>query len=429
MRIIFLHILLLCALSGVSQFNVTHPIRLDSQTDRLSLRSGVYDSNNDSLILGIRKLFQTEDFSWEITNPLSTFSLGSPQNTGATLGIDVPNRTILFDLANTGNYEFSNGSFFLSVDNTLSGLNNRVAYDGTSLELFSENSFIELGSLGIQFQPSTQRLSLPAAGQALLSTGSQFFAEWGQYDYNDLLNPPDLFAAEDITGNEAAFDNFDKNENDDFSGNYTDLNFVGTAGLSDGVDSVLTEAQVDAFVANDNYLQAGANISQLNNDADFATTSYVDNNDDDTQLTEAEVDAFVANDNYLQAGANISQLNNDEGYIKTFEVAYFSDFNFNTNDILTMPPALPDLPSDTKFIEVYIQDRSSASRTALRIPPCGEQTYNANGSPSTNTAGGNLSNGDVSGDCYNRLDNRRIEFNASFSLPSVRLAEVKYQAQ
>ncbi len=84
----------------------------------------------------------------------------------------------------------------------------------------------------------------------------------------------------------------------------------------DNTDTQLTEAEVDGFVANDGYLkvegdgsvsneiqdlQLGSNELTITNNGSATTidlSPYLDNTD--TQLTEAEVDAFVANEGYLK---------------------------------------------------------------------------------------------------------------------------------
>jgi uncharacterized protein (DUF2147 family) len=72
-------------------------------------------------------------------------------------------------------------------------------------------------------------------------------------------------------------------------------------------DTQLTEAEVDAFVANNNYaigdhtVDTDTQLTEAEVDAFVANNNYAIGDhtvDTDTQLTEAEVDAFVANNNY-----------------------------------------------------------------------------------------------------------------------------------
>lgn len=151
----------------------------------------------------------------------------------------------------------------------------------------------------------------------------------------------------DITGNEDAFANFDKDASDDFDGDYNSLTnkpeFTDTK-LSEAEvdamvsnngyvtkDSVLTETQVDAMVANNGYLTSYTEVDgdatnelqalTISNDTIYLSNggfvklpatfsgSYNDLNDKpdlsiylddtDTKLTETEVDAMVANNGYL----------------------------------------------------------------------------------------------------------------------------------
>lgn len=89
------------------------------------------------------------------------------------------------------------------------------------------------------------------------------------------------------------------------NGNTIDLSSIDT-------DTQLTEAEVDAFVANNGYLTSFTeidgdptneiqDISLVGTDLSISSGSTIDLSsiDTDTQLTEAEVDAYVANNGYL----------------------------------------------------------------------------------------------------------------------------------
>ncbi|SFR92435.1 hypothetical protein SAMN04488010_3792, partial [Maribacter stanieri] len=115
--------------------------------------------------------------------------------------------------------------------------------------------------------------------------------------------------------------NLDTDSTDDFDGEWTSL-ANRPAGLDDGDDDTqLSEAEVDAFVANNNYstgphttdaadLTTGvladarvqeSNVTQHQTALTIAESQISDLThtvDTNTQLSEAEVDAFVANNNY-----------------------------------------------------------------------------------------------------------------------------------
>jgi trimeric autotransporter adhesin len=87
---------------------------------------------------------------------------------------------------------------------------------------------------------------------------------------------------------------------------------VDLSAYLDNTDTQLTEAEVDAFVANNGYLTSFTevdgdatneiqDISLVGTDLTISSGSTIDLSgiDTDTQLTEAEVDAFVANNGYL----------------------------------------------------------------------------------------------------------------------------------
>jgi len=65
----------------------------------------------------------------------------------------------------------------------------------------------------------------------------------------------DYFTGADITGSETAFDGWDKDASNDFSGSWNDLTDI-PAGFADDVDNntQLTETQVDNYVSNNGYL-------------------------------------------------------------------------------------------------------------------------------------------------------------------------------
>lgn len=87
---------------------------------------------------------------------------------------------------------------------------------------------------------------------------------------------------------------------------------VDLSGYLDNTDTQLTEAEVDAYVANNGYLTTFTevdgdvtneiqDISLSGTDLSISSGSTIDLSsiDTDTQLTEAEVDAYVANNGYL----------------------------------------------------------------------------------------------------------------------------------
>ena len=111
----------------------------------------------------------------------------------------------------------------------------------------------------------------------------------------------------DISGDENAFVNWDKNAADDFSGDFNDLEnlpFI-PENISDLTNDAgyLTEfTEQDADPANEiQDLQLSGNTLSITGNATASQLDmsvYLDNTD--TQLTESEVDAMVANNGYLE---------------------------------------------------------------------------------------------------------------------------------
>lgn len=154
------------------------------------------------------------------------------------------------------------------------------------------------------------------------------------------------------------------------SGNNLSISSGNTVNLSqflDNTDTQLTEAQVDAFVANNGYL---ANFTEVDGDVtneiqdlsisgntlsltDDATTvdlsPYLDNTD--TQLTEAQVDAFIANNGYL---TNFVEADGDI----TNEL---QDISLNGNNLTISSGSTVDLSTVTNNTDE--QDLTSATLT------------------------------------------------------------------
>jgi hypothetical protein len=160
-----------------------------------------------------------------------------------------------------------------------------------------------------------------------------------------------------------------------FSGNFGDLTGVPT-GLADGDDNTqLTEAEVDAFVANNNYA-IGAHTT-----------------DTDTQLTEAEVDAFVANNGYALTGALFSGDYNDLTNLPTLPSGVTSvdglsggtiEGDVVINGSLSLTEKTPLIErSLTSFSAGILQEISlsgSEARPTLRLAPSSAAIDLGNGS-------------------------------------------------
>ena len=101
--------------------------------------------------------------------------------------------------------------------------------------------------------------------------------------------------------------------------------------LLDNSDTQLTEAQVDAFVANNSFAST-TNVA----DALAAAKTYADANDSDTQLNEAAVDAFVADNGFAQASdvtANTADIDANTAAIGS--VATLGVFTSSSNVVYT----------------------------------------------------------------------------------------------
>ena len=138
----------------------------------------------------------------------------------------------------------------------------------------------------------------------------------------------------EISGSEAAFAAWDKNEADDFDGAFGSLNGI-PAGLADGDDNTqLNEAQVEAFI-NGNEASFNAWDKNAADDFDGAFGSLagipagLSDGDDNTQLNEAQVEAFINGDEAAFSGwdknaaDDISVSGPQEG-----DIVYYSSGNW-----------------------------------------------------------------------------------------------------
>lgn len=162
----------------------------------------------------------------------------------------------------------------------------------------------------------------------------------------------DHFTGSDITGNETAFDGWDKNVSDDFSGNYQDLtskpsfpdsisayetiqniSTTGAAGnisISDGSTLNLNVDDADSDATNE--LQSLSIDSTINRVFTISQTDdgSVKFKDTDTQLSDSEVETIINNDADHGSTASHNYFTNadetDPFYTAdSSEIVYFSD--------------------------------------------------------------------------------------------------------
>ena len=158
--------------------------------------------------------------------------------------------------------------------------------------------------------------------------------------------------------------------------NNTSATTVDLSGYLDNTDTVLTEAQVDSMVANNGYLTTEIDGSITNEIQDLqmspngltitnntsATTidlsGYLDNTD--TVLTEAQVDAFVSNNGYLTTEVDSSITNEIQDIEQVLAIGFDADSSALNN--------LSELTVGTNTIDTSaIMEVSSTSKGFL--PP------------------------------------------------------------
>lgn len=205
---------------------------------------------------------------------------------------------------------------------------------------------------------------------------------------SQLLSVPYAFHAKtaetveniEITGLETVFDNWDKDDTDDFSGNYNDL--IGLPSIFDGDYNSLTNLPV-LFAGNWSSLQGTApDISIFNNDAGYITNPDDDDADTNNEIqdllldgniltitqngsaTPIDLSIYVDESNYQTltlAGTELSILNGNTVYFTNWDTDISDDFSGNYNDLTNQPtiPIVPenlsDFVNDAGFITEYTE--------------------------------------------------------------------------
>ena len=162
----------------------------------------------------------------------------------------------------------------------------------------------------------------------------------------------DHYTDADIDGNEAAFNGWDKNESNDFSGNFTDLNFTGTIGFNDFVDNDTiiedTNCSIDQS-CNSIVYNSETTEWDKNNSDDFSgkftdlnftsTIGFADFVDNDTDTTYTAGSNLTLTDTTF--AINITSLTN---FFKTI----FLEINDNLdwNNLINKPPNLDEDSTD-----------------------------------------------------------------------------------
>jgi hypothetical protein len=296
--------------------------------------------------------------------------------TGTSQFMSVPYALYAESAGNTfsGDYnDLANKPASTGFDGTFSGLSGvptglSDGDDNTQLDESQVDAFVtNNGYLTAEVDGSiTNEIELPAqsgnSGKVLTTDGTS--PAWSTVSFNDLTDVPPS----------ASFD-----------GTFSSLSGIPT-GLSDGDDNTqLTETEVDAFAANNGYLTAeidgsttneiqdlqlsGNNLTITNNG--LATTidlsPYLDNTD--TKLTEAEVDAFAANNGYLTAEVDGSTTNE----IQDLQLVG-NNLTITNNGTATMIDLSAYLDNtDTKLTEVEV-DAFSANNGYLTTEVDGSVT-------------------------------------------------------
>ncbi len=136
-----------------------------------------------------------------------------------------------------------------------------------------------------------------------------------------------------ITGNETAFDSWDKNNTDDFSGDYNDL--TNQPNLFDGNYSSLNGTP--------------QNVSELTNDAGYLT-----------EYTETDPDFNSWNKDYsdlINTPTNLSDFTNDVGYITDYTETdpIFNNWDKDYADLINTPENISTFTNDAGYLTSYTE--------------------------------------------------------------------------
>ncbi|MEM1326161.1 MAG: hypothetical protein AAGI23_09420 [Bacteroidota bacterium] len=202
-------------------------------------------------------------------------------------------------------------------------------------------------------------------------------------------------------------------------GTLVSVNIDGGSGVvvnvADEDNSSLNELQTGSWNDTTNeFSLSDGNTVQLTGFVDDASTSTWDKDNTNESPYLNIVPATGASITITDLGGGNWEIDEGGQTALDYEVVLYTDWTATSN--FTLPPVNSDLPTNIDFIEVFVLDRSQNNRTGVRLPPCNETTYADDGTI----------DGTVSSDCFSRLNARTLDVNISFSLPSLRMLELRY---
>ncbi|MEO9872634.1 beta strand repeat-containing protein [Ekhidna sp.] len=251
-----------------------------------------------------------------------------------------------------GNISLSGGSTLnLNVNDGDASSSNEfqdLTLSGSTLSMTNSSVNIDLSPFS---GTNTDNQTLSLSGDNLSITGGNTLDISGvdtnltEAEVDGFVSNNGFLTAADISG-------FDTDASDDFDGAFGSLSGIPT-GLGDGDDDTqLSEAQVDGFVSDNGFLTA-TDISGYDTNASddfdgaFGSLSGIptglDDGDDDTQLSEAQVDGFVSDNGYLTA-VDISGFDTDAS----------DDFDGVFGSLSGIPTGLDDGDDDTQLSEAQV---------------------------------------------------------------------------
>ena len=201
----------------------------------------------------------------------------------------------------------------------------------------------------LSFDNSTRTLTISNGNSVTIPAGSASGGDgWGTQvvaSDNTLTGDGTSVYPLGVDTGASAFDNWDKNASDDFSGNFADLNGI-PAGLADGDDDThLTESQVDAYVANNGYLTSetdGSTTNELQNLSISGNQLSISNGNtvtlpsgaDDWGSQVVETGSSLTGDG---TSANPLQVDTSASDFDNWDKDASDDFSGNYNDLTNKP--------------------------------------------------------------------------------------------
>lgn len=217
--------------------------------------------------------------------------LSEVKSQGVGIGVETPNPNAVLELVSPGNNQGLLVPKLTTAQRTASSFTNNLTANENGLLVYDTNED------AFYFWMNSQWMSMQTSVNVTAGNGIQIVD-------GEISNAGDLDETNEL-------------QNISLSGNQLSITDGSTIDLGAlDTNTQLSEAEVDAFVSNNGYIETESDPSvpaNLKDGVDWNEIASIPadltDGDDNTQLTEAEVDAFVSNNGFLSAEVDGSVTN------------------------------------------------------------------------------------------------------------------------